>query len=273
MTRLLPLLASQILQRRSMRQDSRPQTMITYQTSRYEYKYLITDQQADAIREDIALRLPLDHHSTLFPGGYHVRSLYLDSRDMHTYHQTMAGEKNRFKLRMRNYADASDSPVFLEIKRRVTQVVQKQRAAVLRCNAELLLRGASPSHAMLLNDTPAARAGLIEFCRLRDRLAATGKVFVDYRREAFQSPDGSQYRVTFDRQIQGRPYTPGNGLLMPELAARSKIPGVVLEMKFSKTPAAWMTMLAQKFLLRRTSVPKYIECVDAINRLNSVRLV
>lgn len=246
--------------------------MTTYQASRYEYKYLVTPQQADAIRQEVAVRLPLDRHSIACPGGYHVRSLYLDSRDMFTYNQTMAGEKNRFKLRMRNYDDAMDSPLFLEIKRRVTQVVQKQRASVSRVDGERLLRGSSPCPTMLLHDSPGARSGLIEFCRLRDQIGATGKVFVDYIREAFQSDDGNQYRVTFDREIQGRPYTPGHGLRMPEKAELSKIPGVVLEMKFTNTPAIWMTNIAQKHNLRPTSVPKYIECIDVVNRLNSFRI-
>jgi hypothetical protein len=247
--------------------------MITYQASRYENKYIISESQAEAIRCEVSLRLPLDKHSILFPGGYHVRSLYLDSRDMHTYCQTKSGEKNRFKLRMRNYDDADDSPLFLEVKRRVTCVVQKKRVCVSRRDGEKLLRGAAPCHTMLIKDTPGARAGMLEFCRLRDQLGATGKIFVDYRREAFQSDDSNQYRVTFDRDIKGRLYTPGNGLRMPDQAEISNIPGVVLEMKFSEQPAQWMNMIARKFSLQPISVPKYIECIDAVSQLNAVRFV
>ena len=152
--------------------------------------------------------------------------------------------------------------MFLEVKRRVTLIIQKQRAAVSRAAALDLLRGHAPSTTMLLKDGAAQRDGLDSFCRLRDRLAAVGKVFVDYQREAWEGACDNQYRVTFDRNVRGSFYVPGSGLTVPPQSALSIIQGVVLEMKYTNRPAPWMNEIARRHNLQPVSVPKYVECVD-----------
>ena len=163
---------------------------------------------------------------------------------------------------MRFYDDTPASPVFLEVKRRVTVIVQKQRAAVSRAAALDLLKGHGPSPEMLLESSAAQREGLENFCRLRDQLAAVGKVFVDYQREAWEGAGGNHYRVTFDRGVRGSIYVPGSGLTIPSRSELSGIEGVVLEMKYTNQPAPWMNDIAGRHNLRPVSVPKYVECVD-----------
>jgi hypothetical protein len=115
---------------------------------------------------------------------------------------------------------------------------------------------------MLLKDGAEQRDGLNSFCRLRDRLAAVGKVFVDYQREAWEGDGGNQYRVTFDRNVRGSFYVPGSGLTVPPESTLSGIEGVVLEMKYTNQPAPWMNAIARRHNLQPVSVPKYVECVD-----------
>ncbi len=236
--------------------------MQSFQVSRHELKYLVTEAQASAVRSEIQSYLRPDQNTGSDGNSYRVQSLYLDSRDSQCYNETLCGVKNRFKLRMRFYDDAPTSPVFLEIKRRVTVVVQKKRAAVSRTAAHQLLKGHAPSPDMLLKDSAAQRDGLESFCRLRDRLAAVGRVFVDYQREAWEDARGNQYRVTFDRNVRGSIYVPGSGLRVPPQSALSGINGVVLEMKYTNQPALWMDEIARRHNLQPVSVPKYVECVD-----------
>ncbi len=236
--------------------------MQSFQVSRHELKYLVTESQASAVRSEIQGFLRPDRNGGSDENGYRVQSLYLDSRDSQCYNETLCGNKNRFKLRMRFYDDAPSSPVFLEIKRRVTVIVQKKRAAISRVAAKELLKGHAPSPDMLLKDGADQRDGLESFCRLRDRLAAVGKVFVDYQREAWEGAGGNQYRVTFDRNVRGSIYVPGSGLTVPPQSALSGIEGVVLEMKYTNQPAPWMNEIASRHNLQPVSVPKYVECVD-----------
>jgi len=241
-----------------------------HQASRYELKYLVTEAQALAIRQHVLAYLTPDDNTEMNSIGYRVQSLYLDSRKLTCYTQTMQGFKNRFKLRIRFYDDKPDSPVFLEIKRRVTNVIQKKRAMVDRQSGEAILRGERPNPSMLLKDNATERDALQSFCQLKDEVGAVGKVFVDYYREAFQCGGANHYRVTFDRNVCGSTYEPGNGLRVPERSKMAKIPGVVLEMKYVEKPAPWMIDIARRFHIERTSVPKYVECVDVVKQSSSM---
>ena len=228
-------------------------------------KYLITENLANAIRAEVLMHLESDENSVPGSHGYRVQSLYLDSNRLHCYQDTLQGNKNRFKLRIRFYDNHEDSPVFLEVKRRVTDVIQKTRAAVSRESAEKILRGYSPDSRMLLKDTPAERDGLNSFFRLKEQLGASGQVYVDYFREAYQNGSDNDYRITFDRTICGSLYVPGSRLEMPDISKMSQIKAVVLEMKFVNRPSNWMVNIAKRFNLTPTSVPKYVECINALN--------
>jgi hypothetical protein len=237
--------------------------MSSLQASRYELKFLISEAKAKAIQKEVAARMKPDTF-TKDEFGYHIRSLYLDSRHLDCYQQTNDGVKNRFKLRVRFYDDACDSPVFLEVKRRVTNVIQKKRAGVSRESASKLVRGGAPTPSMLLKNNAQQRDALVTFCRLRDQLAAVGHIYVDYFRQAFECDSNNQYRVTFDREVCGSPHVPGSGIVMPPRKKMSRIDGVVLELKFVNKPARWMTQLTKRFGLQPISVPKYVECVNVL---------
>src|SRR5688572_15131060 len=100
---------------------------------RFERKYVVSENAAEAIRSFVTAYLPIDKHVTPDqPRGYRVTSLYLDTPSFDLYFQSCHGIKNRYKLRMRFYDTGEDSPVFLEIKQRTTEAVQKMRSAVTR---------------------------------------------------------------------------------------------------------------------------------------------
>jgi hypothetical protein len=178
----------------------------------------------------------------------------------------MQGQKNRFKLRIRFYDNNPENPAFLEIKRRETDVIKKKRVAVTRAGARQVLDGTPPSTDFLFGNKVSHKAldALYEFCQLRDRIAAAGCTYVYYHRQAYVSPDSNQVRVTFDRQLEGGIYVPGTELAIPTDSARPKMEGVVLELKFTDRFPNWMELLAEDFNLQRTSVPKYVKCIDAL---------
>ncbi len=103
------------------------------QKQRFELKYIMDEAQALAIRDFVRCYLDLDPHGEGQPDlSYPVHSLYLDSPSMQLYHSTINGNKNRFKLRVRFYDENQDSPVFLEIKRRMNNIISKKRVGVKR---------------------------------------------------------------------------------------------------------------------------------------------
>jgi hypothetical protein len=237
------------------------------QSSRFEFKYYVDEGRARAIRNFIESYLEPDEFLVRFGGiGYPVCSLYLDNSGLLLYDQTMQGQKNRFKLRIRFYDNNPENPAFLEIKRRETDVIKKKRAPVTREGAREILAGAPPSPDFLFGKKMTTKSldALYEFCQLRDRIDAAGCTYVYYHRQAYVSPDSNSVRVTFDRQLEGGVYVPGTELSIPTDSARPKMEGVVLELKFTDRFPNWMELLAEDFNLQRTSVPKYVKCVDAL---------
>ncbi len=95
---------------------------------RYEFKYLVPERLVPAIRATACAIGRLDRYAG--PGGvYRIRSLYLDTRGFDLYWANAREQRDRFKLRVRTYPGKT-SPAFLEVKRRVQDVIIKSRAAV-----------------------------------------------------------------------------------------------------------------------------------------------
>src|SRR5206468_4426299 len=110
------------------------------------------------------------------------------------------GQKNRLKLRVRYYDPNGGSPLFCEIKRRVNDVVLKERAVIRRDALPRLLAGGCPQPEDLYDPVDVASADVLrEFSRLRNALHAEPKMIIYYEREAWVAPDDDTVRITFDR--------------------------------------------------------------------------
>src|SRR5512136_598552 len=98
--------------------------------NRFELKYLIPMQVADAFRKSLGAYLVPDQHGGSC-GSYQVTSLYYDSPDYRCYWEKVEGIRFRRKLRIRRYGELeqmdAQSPVFVEIKQRLDRVTQKRR--------------------------------------------------------------------------------------------------------------------------------------------------
>jgi hypothetical protein len=234
---------------------------------RFELKYVLPERLAQAVRDAAAAYIQPDEFAVANPrSGYPVCSLYLDSPSMTLFQQTVEGWESRYKLRIRLYDNQPNSPVFCEIKRRRNQVIIKQRVQAPRDLVDLALSGqvqSLRSRNLERAVTSDAQEVWDEFWRLRAELRASGITYVVYRREAYVGRNDDNVRVTFDREIWGAPYRPGERLKYPASGAAAPIQGVVLELKFNERYPAWMHQLVTQFGLERCSVPKYVECVRA----------
>ena len=124
------------------------------QKQRYELKYVIPEQKALAIRDFLRCYLDVDNNCLGQPDlSYPVHSLYLDSPGMALYHSTINGDKNRLKLRIRFYNELEDTPVFLEIKRRMNNIISKKRVGIPRLTAQSVISGQIPSPEELVSAT------------------------------------------------------------------------------------------------------------------------
>ncbi len=137
------------------------------QQSRFELKYLISELTAQRVRDFVRCYLAMDEYGVGRPNySYPVHSLYLDSDDLKIYWRTVNGDKNRYKLRLRYYSDHPDSPVFFEIKRRMKDVILKQRGGVRQTAVALLLQGQLPGTEHMLTKDPGSLVAVQRFQQL-----------------------------------------------------------------------------------------------------------
>jgi len=234
--------------------------MDNLQHQRLELKYLIREQTAQAVRDFVASHLTLDKFGVGQPDcSYTIHSLYLDSDDFVFYWQTINGNKNRYKLRLRYYNDHPDSPVFFEIKRRMNNAILKERGAVKRQAAAGLLAGQLPDASEITSNDPGQVEALENFCRLMQLHQAKPKAHIAYRREAWTSPHDNSARITMDRQVRfeqdpvGRL---GTAMTNPFTVFPNS---VILELKFTGRFPDWFGELVRCFNLWQCSAAKYVD--------------
>ncbi len=247
-------------------------------SARYELKYVIREPRAVAIADFVSTYLrPSEHNGSGPIRGHPVISLYLDSPDYFFFRQSYTGHKNRMKLRIRFYDDAWERPAFLEVKRRVSEVICKDRAMISREGVRQILTRGWPIEPYV-PDTAHLKHGhrrqdvSDDFWGFANTVRARGMIYVSYFREIYESGDDDELRVTFDREVRGSRYdgsgrleTPKRGWLpyMPPHMAPFPRDGIILELKFDERPPRWMLNLVKIFNLSQTPVCKYTACIFA----------
>jgi hypothetical protein len=229
-------------------------------------KYLISEHKAQQIRHYVSSFLDLDENGVGKPNlSYAVHSLYIDSDRMTTYWDTINGNKNRFKLRIRYYNDDAHAPVFLEIKRRMDNCIQKQRVGVRREAVNMILRGQLPPPALVMARHPHHAFALQNFCRTAQEMQAGPKMHIAYLREAYLPRTDNSARVTMDRQVLSEPNPTGQ--LSTHMSKPLLVWGraVVLELKFTDRYPNWFRDLVQIFELRQCGAAKYADGVTLLN--------
>jgi hypothetical protein len=233
---------------------------------RFEMKYLIDEIRAAGIVRYIRPFLQPDRYSKLHRGGmYPIVSLYLDAQDLQLCRESLTGQKNRFKLRVRSYTDEPEYPRFLEIKRRINQVILKSRARVTDRNVPLLLQGRSLPPQGYTTDEVA----LSQFQFYVSSIRAGPMVLIRYLRQAFEGTSEDRVRVTFDREMCYKvTHDPcvrlgGSGWQDNVLTTGH----TVLEIKFTGCYPAWLSRLVRDFELEATPVSKYATSMTQAARL------
>jgi SPX domain protein involved in polyphosphate accumulation len=228
--------------------------------SRFEQKYIVTEEKALEVRRFIASRLELDEHGAgKANSSYPVHSLYLDSDDLKLYWDTINGEKDRVKLRLRFYDDSPDAPVFFEFKQRMNKCRIKKRAAVRRNAVDRLLSGHTPWRLDLISEDAAQLLALQEFCDRVRELQARPTVHVAFFREAYMGDNS--VRLTMDREVRAQPEPTAR--LSTTMTEPIMIwgPDVILELKFTREFPELFRELVSTLGLRQCGAAKYVDSV------------
>ena len=230
------------------------------QGCRYELKYVISEETARRVREFARCYLRHDQYARAdMRYAYPIYSVYLDDPSLSMFHAAMNGHKNRHKLRVRYYDPHPQAPVFFEIKRRVNDVVVKERSLIHRKSASELLLGRCPRRDDLVDqDDLDAFWALKRFGELRGALHAVPRINIYYEREAWVKPLDETVRLTIDRQAAISRFA---GNFDSPRWAHVRMEGAILELKFDDRFPIWMRELVQCCDLWRMPMSKYATCM------------
>jgi hypothetical protein len=234
----------------------------SFQPQRFELKYLIDEGITSEMRDFVRCYLELDDYGVGQSNyAYPVHSLYLDSDGLQTYHDTINGTKNRFKLRLRYYDDHPETPVFCEVKGRVDNCILKQRCGVRRDAVPLLLAGQLPEPSHLLSREPRHLVAIQRFNELLLKLNARPKLHNRYSREAWVSPHDNSVRVTFDREVHVEPFFRAEAVTAMSNPLHIYSDVCILELKFTNRFPDWFKDLVRSFNLMRSAAAKFAGAV------------
>lgn len=232
------------------------------QQQRFELKYVVDEATAQEVRGFVGHYLELDEFGIGKPFcAYPVNSLYLDSDDLATFRQWVNADRNRFKLRMRFYDAHPDTPVFLEIKRRVADCIQKQRCGLKKSAVSFVLDGQFPPLDLVNSREPKHLDALRNFISIVQQLRARPQVLVTYLREAYLDLNNNAVRVTLDRHVRMSPRSDADFSLRMDQFVQPFGDKVIVEIKFTDRFPDWAGEMARALELRRDGAAKYCEGV------------
>lgn len=231
--------------------------------SRFECKYLVSPEIVPVMREFLQPFMAPDRYAAKWEGNrYPICSLYFDTADLALYQQTVRGNKNRFKLRIRTYDDDPRSLVFFEVKRRINNIVQKRRAPISREATDRLLHEGAGDW---IHDLECASLDdLEEFVTHVELSGAKPVVRVRYLREAYESRGGDPLRVTIDTDLMHAVTFNHNLAHEGGRWVSTPVAGSIIEIKFTERFPTWVNDMVRTFGLKQQPVPKYVMSIDHI---------
>ena len=212
---------------------------------RYEIKYLLTQQQKQAILQVMQPYMKLDRY-----GRTTIRNVYYDTDTYRLIRRSLEKPAYKEKLRVRSYQTAApDDPVFVELKKKYKSVVYKRRLTLPEMQARDSFQNGSPlpAHSQIAEE--------IEYFRSYYE-GLRPAVFLSYEREAFYALDGSEFRVTFDENILYRTcdFSLGSEAYGTPLLTAGE---TLMEIKTPGGLPLWMSHELNRLRVYRTSFSKY----------------
>lgn len=238
---------------------------------RFEFKYLLTEEGVDAIRETILPYMRLDDHAGASSGhSYEVISLYYDTPGLRYYCEKIDGINVRKKVRLRTYRNEGEyaDSVFLEIKRKQGSVILKDRC---RFSRESFDASGGDIRALLDRSDASVPDDFRDEYLYESAIGALRPTaLVVYDREPYVGIDHPKLRVTFDRSIRSRE---DERLFAPDAPFTDCSQGlVVMEVKFQGVLPWFLHDVITSSNLQNVAYSKYCKGIEANYALTERKL-
>lgn len=212
--------------------------------SRYEKKYLMPEHVYRALRAALEARMQVDQY-----GLHTICNIYYDTPDDLLIRRSLEHPVYKEKLRLRSYGiPGPDSPVFLEIKKKYDNIVNKRRVQMTLEEAyRYVEHGQRPEpDCQILRE--------IDFFLARYPLCR--RLYLAYDRIALFGREDPDFRVTFDANIRSRRTQMGledgdHGVLLLPEGTR------LMESKIMGATPLWFSRILSRLNIYPTSFSKY----------------
>jgi hypothetical protein len=231
---------------------------------RHEAKYIVPKSLLGEIRRQIAPFVTPDKHGQGEHPCYLVRTIQLDDRALSLHYAKEVEQLNRFKLRIRTYGTDGEAPYFIEIKRKLRDLIVKSRSVVSAQDYGPDLLEQPKRHIVFKNSKE--EVNYLEFLRLKQEIGARPILMIQYERESYLGQMEDYARVTMDRKICYQMVDSYDFAHVNErrwrhvdtcTGLRSEYPGFVLELKSKISIPYWMMDIIRRFDLVRVGFCKY----------------
>ena len=217
---------------------------------RLEKKYLLTMEQYEELRKRMEPYMTYDEYC---PDGalYSIYNIYYDTDRYRLIRASLAKPYYKEKLRLRSYSPlgSEDSPVFLELKKKVGGIVTKRRAALSYRDASDFVSGRRiPTMQTYLD-----RQVLREISYFTHQYPITPAAAISYDRAALFGLTDPDFRITFDFHICSQDLRQASSPLRELLD-----PGTCLmEVKLTGAAPLWLAEAFSALNIHPASFSKY----------------
>jgi SPX domain protein involved in polyphosphate accumulation len=231
---------------------------------RHEAKYVVPYHLMPEIRRQILPYVNRDKNGVGEHPQYLVRTIQLDNRNLCLHYAKEVEQLNRFKLRIRTYGTDGKAPCFIEIKRKLGEVIVKSRSILKAQDYAAELFTQPKKYISFNNETE--HINYLDFLRLSQEIGAQPMLMIQYLRESYMGKIEDYARVTFDTNICYQMTSSYNFDFVNERKWRHidtqtglqvDYPGFVLELKSKMGVPRWLLDIVRNFNLVRTGFCKY----------------
>jgi SPX domain protein involved in polyphosphate accumulation len=231
---------------------------------RHEAKYIVPYHLIPEIRRQIQPYVHPDKHGAGEHPQYLVRTLQLDNRKLCLHYAKENERLNRFKLRIRTYGTDGKAPYFIEIKRKLGDVIVKSRSILKAKDYDAKLFTSPGKYLSFSNGTE--HMNYLDFIRLTQEIGAQPVLMIQYLRESYMGKVEDYARVTFDTNICYQMVSDYRFDIVNKRKWRhidthtglqTDYSGFVLELKSKMGVPRWLLDIVRKFNLVRTGFCKY----------------
>lgn len=210
---------------------------------RTEKKYKLTQDQYQAFLAKTKSFITEDQF-----GLHTISNIYYDTTNYELIRHSIEKPKYKEKFRVRAYGTVSEqSPVFLEIKKKVNGVVYKRRVSLLHKQAKRYLEK------RIVPDS--GNQIIREINYLFQFYEPVPKLYLAYDRTAYIGSDDPQLRITIDQNIRSRDYD--LDLTLGDYGSKLDEDFYLMEIKVDLAYPVWLARVLSELQIYPVSFSKY----------------